>query len=174
MDTAITVLTAAVFVITVGAFSIPLVMMALAGAPPAVLLTSGLFSGVVMVLIAALFAWVWLYMRPSRFELSGAGMRIVWPLRAEIVPIYVIGDVELVTRRELSARYGRGYRFGAGGLWGGFGLYITPRQTFRFYISRLEPMVVVHLRGRDARPFLLTPESPEQFIDTLRQLRRNG
>jgi hypothetical protein len=174
MDTAIAVLTVTVFCITFGAFGVPLALMALTGAPPEVVLSVGLASGVVMALIAAVFAWVFLYMRPSRFELSGAGLRIVWPLRAEIVPMYAVGDVELITRRELSARYGRGLRFGAGGLWGGFGLYITPRQTFRFYISRLEPMVIVHLRGRDDRPFLLTPESPDQFIDDLRRLRRSG
>jgi hypothetical protein len=56
-------------------------------------------------------------------------------------------------------------RIGAGGLWGGFGLLKTERETFSMWISRTDELVIVRLRG--ARSLLVTPEDPRRFVASL-------
>jgi len=54
-------------------------------------------------------------------------------------------------------------RVGAGGLWGAFGwLWTTKRGTVQMYISRTDNFVWIERRSE--RPWLITPERPEQFV----------
>jgi hypothetical protein len=150
--------------LTVVVFPIPFVM---AGA--------ALYWGLSPLLGVAAFmllcwGFVYFYMRPSRFELSpAAGLEIVWPLRREQFDATRIESVERVSGAEFRRRWGLGMRIGAGGLFGGFGLYKTRTQTFRFYVSRLDEFVIVHLRGGE-RPLMLTPESADAFVSSVERI----
>jgi hypothetical protein len=119
----------------------------------------------VAVILAAVYASVWLVWRPTRFELDAESLRIVWPLRMRTIPRRLIRGVRIVTAAELCERYGRGMRIGAGGLWGGFGLYKTRTTTFSFWISRTDRIVLVELDR--ARPLLVTPDDPDRFAAML-------
>jgi hypothetical protein len=118
--------------------------------------------------VPLLLAGLWLYMRPTCFELSSAGLDLVWPLRRERIPLGTLAGVELLSRAAVNARYGRGYRFGAGGFGGGFGKLITPKQTFRMYISRLDQHVLIH--AREGMSLLLTPADAPGFVERLSSL----
>jgi hypothetical protein len=64
-------------------------------------------------------------------------------------------------------------RVGAGGIWGGFGWLWTKRQGLvQMYISRTEGFVWIERAG--ARPWLLTPEQPEEFVRALSRGEREG
>ena len=54
---------------------------------------------------------------------------------------------------------------GAGGLWGGFGLLVTSRESVAMYVSRTDRFVLVRLRA--GRSLLLTPAEPERFVAAL-------
>ena len=69
-------------------------------------------------------------------------------------------------------QYGFGMRVGAGGLWGGFGLLKTGRETFSMWISRTDAFVLVRLRG--ARTLLITPDRPREFLEALGELQRRN
>lgn len=116
----------------------------------------------------AIWAFVWLWMRPTRFVVGDRGLRIEWPLRSETIAAARIECAEVLGGRDFRARYERGFRIGAGGLWGGFGLYRTSSTTFHFYVSRLDVFAIVHLRG--GRPLLVTPERPEEFAAAIAAL----
>ncbi len=129
----------------------------------------GLFVvGPVLALILVLYAVILSYARPRCFELSDAGLEVVWPVRRRLIPRAELAGAELLTRAELRARYGRGARVGAGGLGGGFGWLLTPKQRFHLYISRVDRLVVLQLRG--GLPWLITPASPEAFVSAVRAL----
>lgn len=118
--------------------------------------------------VAVVYLGIWLYMRPSRFELSARGLEIVWPIRRFSLALSEIESVMPLHGEEFRARYGWGMRIGAGGLWGGFGLLMTKNVTFRFYISRLDEYVIV--RRRSGRPLLITPAEPSRFVSYLESL----
>jgi hypothetical protein len=121
---------------------------------------------IVGALTAGLCAFTWLYMRPTGFDLDAGFLRIVWPLRMRAIPRAQITGVEVVTGRAFRERYGSGIRIGVGGLWGGFGLLQSERETFSMWISRRDVLVVVRLAG-GARPLLVTPVEPERFAHAL-------
>ncbi len=123
---------------------------------------AGWLSAVFMTLI---YLFVWLYMRPSHFEISQSSLDVVWPVRRFSLPRSEIENVELLSGAEFRERYGYGMRIGAGGLWGGFGLLKTKSVTFRFYISRMEGYVIVW--PRTGRPLLITPAEPQSFVRAL-------
>lgn len=57
-------------------------------------------------------------------------------------------------------------RIGAGGLWGAFGwLWTTKRGIVQMYVSRTDRFVWIERAGE--RPWLITPENPEEFVRTL-------
>lgn len=147
-----------IFWMTLLVLPLPLVFLYIGQAFHPLLLLPGLF-------IALVYAVVWFYMRPSCFEINGGALEIVWPLRRFSLPRSEITDVEQLSGREFRSQYGFGYRIGAGGLWGGFGLFKCAQETFRFYISRQDDYVIV--RSRVERPLLITPTDPDRFVAAL-------
>ncbi len=110
---------------------------------------------------AALYGAVWIWWRPSRFEVSGAGLRICFPGRARLVPASDLAAARTLTGRAFRDEYGLALRIGVGGLWGGFGwLWTRRRGLVEFYVSRLDGFVL--LERRKGRPILFTPVDPEE------------
>ena len=74
--------------------------------------------------------------------------------------------VRLMAWQELRSEAGWCVRVGAGGLWGGFGwLWTQRRGIVQMYISRSDRLVWIE-RIND-RPWLITPEQPEAFVQAL-------
>jgi len=137
---------------------------------PLVFLGLGISNRAVPMLGMALFfsllyLFVWFWMRPSRFDLDGPVLRIVFPWRRIEIPRADIKGTRAMTRAEFRAEHGFGARIGAGGLWGGFGLLWTKRRMFMLYVSRVDTMLVVE--RREGRWLLLTPEKMEDFAKAL-------
>jgi hypothetical protein len=116
-----------------------------------------------------LYAWIWLWMRPSAFQLSRAGLEIVWPLRQRRIPRSQIVGAELVTPVGLKREFGTLMRVGAGGLWGGFGgAWSIGRAWLGLYVSRhADGLVLVRCRGVPS--LLITPADPERFVAAVAQ-----
>jgi hypothetical protein len=112
-----------------------------------------------------IYASVWFVFRPSRFTIDAQHLRIDWPIRSRVIERADIEGAQIVTSEEFRREYGYGMRIGAGGLWGGFGLLKTGRETFSMWISRTDRFVIVKLKG--ARPLLLTPTLAERFVELL-------
>ncbi|HET8579332.1 MAG TPA: hypothetical protein VFO18_19700 [Methylomirabilota bacterium] len=117
--------------------------------------------------VVGLYVAVWLWARPTRFEVSADGLTLVWPLHRRVIPGARIVAVRLVDRRDLRRELGWGARVGVGGLWGQFGwAWTTQRGWVDTYISRLDGFVWVEVRG--GRPLLITPTNPEGVVHALR------
>ena len=112
--------------------------------------------------------FVWLYMRPRYFELSSRGLRIVWPLRKKTMPLTGISGAEAFTWKAYNAHYGHGFRTGAGGFGGAFGIRSSRRGVVSMYMSRFGPVAVVTFEK--IRPLLITPRHPEEFVARLSEL----
>ena len=137
---------------------------------PAAFLVGALFGrhGLVgpTVLLIVLYAWVWLRFRPSWLTVDRTVLEVVWPLKRREIPRAGITSARVVDRQELKRQIGWGMRVGAGGLWGGFGcLWTTRRGLVQMYITRTDRFVWIE-RGA-GRPWLLTPEEPEEFVRAL-------
>ncbi len=116
--------------------------------------------------VVAIYAWVWLRFRPSRFVVHQRVLEVIWPLKRREVPREDISNVRLIDRHELRGEIGWGMRIGAGGLWGGFGwLWTKRRGIVQMYISRTDRFVWIERAG--GRPWLITPEQPEAFVRAL-------
>jgi hypothetical protein len=115
------------------------------------------------VFVSAIYAWIWLRFRPTRFVVHADRIEVVWPWKRRTIPLATIESASIVDRAELRRRTGFGMRVGAGGLWGGFGWYWTTRRGIaQMYVSRLDRFVWIE-RGRE-RPWMITPEDPEGFV----------
>jgi MFS transporter, ACS family, aldohexuronate transporter len=121
---------------------------------------------------AVIYAAVWLVWRPSRFEVSEAGLRIEWPVRQRMIVASQIASVTILARAEFRDEYGHGIRIGAGGLWGGFGLLATSKGALSMYVSRTDRLVLVRLAS--GRPLLLTPANPERFVAALSRVKASA
>jgi hypothetical protein len=122
------------------------------------------------IISCAVYGWVWLGFRPSTFILNPHELEVVWPLKRRRVPRQSILTVRQLDAKTLKAEIGWGVRVGAGGLWGGFGwLWTRNRGIVQMYISRTDHFVWIE-RG-DERPWLITPERPDEFI---REISKNG
>jgi hypothetical protein len=118
------------------------------------------------VLMVALYAAVWLFIRPTRFELTGEGLEIVFPGWTRTVAASDGLSARTLDMKEFRQEFGLPLRIGVGGLWGGFGwLWTTRRGRVEFYISRTNGLVLIE-RQRGG-PILITPESPELMVDAL-------
>jgi hypothetical protein len=117
-------------------------------------------------LIIAIYAWVWLRFRPSRFTVHQGRLQVVWPLKRRDILRTDITNVRIVDRQELKREIGWGMRIGAGGLWGGFGwLWTRRRGVVQMYVTRTDRFVWIERAG--GRPWLITPEQPEAFVRAL-------
>jgi hypothetical protein len=153
----------AIFALTAMLLAIPVgfVGIGLAARPP--LQTLFLWVGLAT---AALYAAVWIWWRPTRFEVSGAGLRICFPGRALFVPASDLAGARTLDGRAFRDDFGMALRIGVGGLWGGFGWLWTRRGGFvEFYVSRVDGLVLVERRS--GRPILFTPVDPEGVAHSL-------
>lgn len=118
------------------------------------------------VFLIAMYAWVWLRYRPSRFTVHRGGLQVIWPLKQHEIPREDISSVRVIDKRELKKEIGWGVRIGAGGLWGGFGwLWTERRGIVQMYVTRTDRFVWIECaRGR---PWLITPERPEALVSAL-------
>lgn len=121
----------------------------------------------VALLLAALYAWVWVRFRPTEFVIGSDRLEIRWPLKHRSIPQSSIAKVQVINAHQLRQEMGWALRIGAGGLWGGFGwLWTKNRGLVQMYVSRTEDLVLIE-RTID-RPLLTTPEQGETFVDNLR------
>ncbi|MBI2468854.1 MAG: hypothetical protein HYV62_13755 [Candidatus Rokubacteria bacterium] len=118
-------------------------------------------------LLVLLYVGVWLYARPTRFEVRADGLAIVRPALRRLIPRGAITAARVVTRESFREEFGWGGRIGVGGLWGGFGwAWTSKRGLADLYVSRADWLVVVEQRA--GRPLLITPERPDEFVRALR------
>lgn len=154
------------------------VLTALVLACPVVLALASLWAqeGVLLVvagLVAAMCLAVWLWARPTRFEVGADGLRIVWPLRRRLVAARRIVEARLLERAEAKRELGWAIRVGVGGLWGAFGWLWSPRCGWvDTYVSRTDGLV--WLRLTDGRPLLITPAAPAALVSALAAEGRPG
>jgi hypothetical protein len=126
------------------------------------------FLSLPALLLLVIYAWVWLRFRPHTFIVYPNAIEVLWPLKRRRIPRDEITAVRLVDGEELTREIGWGTRVGAGGLWGGFGwLWTRRRGIVQMYISRTDGYVWIE-RGAK-RPWLLTPERPDDFVRALRE-----
>jgi len=113
-----------------------------------------------------LSAGVWLWMRPTQYELDGRALTIVWPLRKYVVHRSSISRVRVLDRSEVKKELGSALRIGVGGLFGGFGLLWTRRQgLIRFYITRLDNFVMID--RCNGRSLLISVDDPRGMVKEL-------
>ena len=116
--------------------------------------------------LVAIYAWVWLRLRPTQFVVHQDVLEVIWPLKRRQIPRDSISGVRIVNRRELKLQVGWGVRVGAGGLWGGFGwLWTQRRGIVQMYISRINNLVWIERTA--GRPWLISPERPQEFVQAL-------
>ncbi len=116
--------------------------------------------------VVAIYAWVWFRFRPSKFVVHQRVLEVIWPLKRCEISRQDISSVRLIDGQELQNEIGWGLRVGAGGLWGGFGwLWTKRRGIVQMYISRTDRYVWIERAG--GRPWLVTPERPEDFVRAL-------
>jgi hypothetical protein len=141
------------------ALGLPFLLMQSSPGTPlfALALVGGIFVAILLMYVAILA-----YARPLRFELSDAGLCIVWPIRRLQIPWAEIEAVELVDRESFRSRYGYGMRVGSGGLFGAFGWLYASGRRFHLYISRIDTWVLVHMRQGES--WILTPEMQLDFL----------
>jgi hypothetical protein len=117
-------------------------------------------------LLLCIYAWVWLWFRPTLFVVRPGILEVIWPLRRRQLRRAEISEVQHLDRDELRRRTGWGMRVGAGGLWGGFGwLWTEKRGVVQMYVSRTDDFVWIERGGE--RPWLITPEHPATFVRVL-------
>jgi len=117
-------------------------------------------------LLVVMYLWVWLRFRPGEFAVHREGLEVIWPLKRRKISREDITDVRAIDRQALRREIGWGVRIGAGGLWGGFGwLWTRRRGIVQMYVSRTDRFVWIELGG--SRPWLITPEQPEEFARAL-------
>jgi hypothetical protein len=137
---------------------------------PLIFVANAVFGKLLVVVpalvVVAIYSWVWLRFRPTRFVVRVDGLEVIWPLKRRYIRREDIAHVRLIARGELRSETGWCMRVGAGGLWGGFGwLWTRRRGIVQMYISRTDRFVWIE-RVHD-RPWLITPEQPEAFVRAL-------
>lgn len=138
--------------------SLPLLFVFLASRDPSILMPMlGTASAMVV-----LFAAVWLAARPSRFEVSEEGLRIVFPLWSRLVPRAALKEAKHYPGSSYADEFGYGLRIGVGGLFGTFGWLRFSHTTVETYVSRRHDMVAVECEGR--RGLLLTPADADGLV----------
>lgn len=117
-------------------------------------------------LLVVMYTWVWLRFRPSEFVVHDTSLDVIWPFKRREIRRENITNVLLIDRQALRKKIGWGIRVGAGGLWGGFGWLWTKKcGIVQMYVSRTDRFVWIERTGN--RPWLITPEQPEEFVRAL-------
>jgi hypothetical protein len=137
---------------------------------PAVFLVAGTVGSrplfVPAMLVLLIYGWVWARFRPTAFVVHPDSLEVIWPLKRRRIPRAEVSSVRVMDPQEFRREVGWGMRVGAGGLWGGFGwLWTSHRGIVQMYVSRLDRFVWIE-RGRE-RPWLITPDRPEEFVRAL-------
>jgi hypothetical protein len=118
--------------------------------------------------LALIYLWVWLRFRPLRFVVHPHEIEVIWPLKRRRIPRSQLRDVRRIDAADLRSLLGWFARIGVGGLWGAFGwLWTQKRGIVQTYISRTSDFVWLE-RGPTQRPWLITPERPDEFVAALR------
>lgn len=119
-------------------------------------------------LVWGVFALIWFAMRPRRFDVAADGVWIVWPTRSKLVPVEAIESAEIIPKRRLGVVW---RLFGAAGVFGAFGLFrCRSLGQFDLYSSRGTGLVLIRRAGR--RPLIVTPDSPDAFVEAVRSVCR--
>jgi hypothetical protein len=118
--------------------------------------------------LAVIYLWVWLRFRPTRFVVHPHEIEVIWPLKRRRIARSHLLDVRRIDAADLRNLLGWFARVGVGGLWGAFGwLWTQKRGIVQTYISRTDHFVWLE-RGDTERPWLITPERPDEFVAALR------
>ena len=137
--------------------------------PPAFLIGGWLGDTVLLfvaLFLAVIYAWVWFGFRPTLFVVRSDVIEVIWPFKRREIARNGITEIRFMDSKTLYKEIGWGMRIGGGGLWGGFGwLWTQKRGIVQMYVSRTDSFVWIE-RG-DARPWLITPERPEVFVQAL-------
>ncbi|HEX8107090.1 MAG TPA: hypothetical protein VF516_05140, partial [Kofleriaceae bacterium] len=96
----------------------------------------------------AIYAFIWLWMRPTAFVVVPDGLVIDWPVHRRRIETAAVTAARILGRDQLCRELGRIVRIGAGGLGGGFGLARTARGLVELWVSRTDWMVLVECTGR--------------------------
>ena len=129
-------------------------------------LFAGRFLSILALIVVGIYAWVWLRFRPRRLVVHEGSLEVIWPMKRRTIPRADISIVRLLEREELKKEIGSSLRVGAGGLWGGFGwLWTKRRGIVQLYVSRTD--CFVWIERKSGRPWLVTPEQPENFVRAL-------
>jgi hypothetical protein len=122
------------------------------------------------ILLGALYAVVWVFWRPTRFELSPNGsLDIVFPGRRREIAASELVGCRWITQEQFRQEFGHALRVGVGGLWGGFGfLWTSKGGSVDFYVSRTDGFVLIERRS--SRPILITPEDPRGMVGVMERL----
>jgi hypothetical protein len=122
--------------------------------------------GILGLFLVAIYAHVWFWWRPHGFEVTDSELIVRFPWRTKRIPRDRILGCAIMTSDQLQARFGRTYRVGAGGLWGGFGwLVSSKREWIEFYISRQTDFLL--LERKDDIPLLITPAQTADMLAAL-------
>ena len=116
--------------------------------------------------LLALYAAVWLACRPKGFEVSGAGLDVVFPTWTRSLPASGLRRARRISSAAFREEFGWAIRIGVGGLWGGFGWLWTSRGgMLELYVSRLDGLLLVE--RQPGRPLLITPADPDRMLQAL-------
>src|SRR5512134_3130870 len=83
-----------ILILTVGVLAVPVVFLATAPFAGSYLLGPALLA-------VAIYAWVWLRFRPTRFLVGPDVLEVIWPLKRRRIRRGSISDVRLIDRRQL-------------------------------------------------------------------------
>jgi hypothetical protein len=144
---------------------------------PVALATSAAFGEAALLvpalLVSAAYVWVRLRMRPREFVVHRDRLEVIWPLGRRSIGRSGIRSIRRIDKEGLREEVGTVVRVGAGGLWGGFGwLWTKKRGTAQMYVSRDDGLVWIELGH--GRPWLITPDRPDEFVAALSCRRENG
>jgi hypothetical protein len=149
--------------LTVVLLALPLLFLGIGLAAPS---PASMFLVPTGALIAVLYAGIWLWSRPSSFEVGPAGLRVVWPVRSLSIPRHNVAAARVMDLASFRSEFGNTLRVGAGGLFGTFGwLWSRRAGLLDVYVTNLGPWVIVERRV--GRPLVLSPANPDGFASAL-------
>ncbi len=154
------------WVLTLIFLSVPCLLFALGARGVVLAATAG-------AILAVHCVQIWLWSRPTRFEIDRETLRIVWPLRRRVIPRAEIVWARILGAKEFRAEFGMTFRnwLGPIGATRYDRLYTSRGGWLDYsYVSRTDQFVLVEMR--QGWPLLITPERPEQFVAAMSCLSR--